>query len=211
VLTNQLKELRVLKRVSQQDVANSLCVSRQVYNNYELGKREPDYATIMKLSNYFGVTIDYLLGKTDASNKSKQLSESLNNAIRIPVLGRIPAGLPVEAIEDVLDFEEVPADWGRGGREYFALLIKGNSMWPKYLEKDIVLFQKADDCDSGNECAVIVNGDEATFKKVIKQSNGIVLQPLNTTDFMPVFYSNDEVESLPVQVIGVAKEIRRQA
>ena len=211
MLTNQLKELRVLKRVSQQDVANSLCVSRQVYNNYELGKREPDYATIMKLSNYFGVTIDYLLGKTDASNKSKQLSESLNNAIRIPVLGRIPAGLPVEAIEDVLDFEEVPADWGRGGREYFALLIKGNSMWPKYLEKDIVLFQKADDCDSGNECAVIVNGDEATFKKVIKQSNGIVLQPLNTTDFMPVFYSNDEVESLPVQVIGVAKEIRRQA
>ena len=74
---------------------------------------------------------------------------------------------------------------------------------------DVVLFEKANDCESGQHCAVMVNGNDATFKKVIKNEAGITLVPLNE-DFEPVFYSNKQIKELPVRVIGIAKEIRRK-
>ena len=65
------------------------------------------------------------------------------------MLGHIPAGIPVEAIEDVLDYEEAPLDWTTGGREYFALKIKGDSMSPNYIDGDTVIFLVAEDFPLG--------------------------------------------------------------
>jgi len=199
----RIQELRNSTGKSRKEIAIDLQVHESTYGKYELGHREPDIKTIHKIADYFNVSMDYLLGKTyDTGNSIK--------AVRIPVLGKIPAGVPIEAIEDVLDFEEVPADWGSGGKEYFALELDGDSMSPKYLSGDVVIFQITDNCENGQDCAVMVNGDESTFKKLVKQPNGIVLQPLNTSMYEPMFYSNKDVEELPVRVIGVAKEIRRK-
>ena len=115
----------------------------------------------------------------------------------------------MEAIEDIIDYEEVPADWGRGGQEYFALKIRGNSMKPVYLNGDVLIFRRQDTCDSGQDCAVMVNGDDATFKRVRRTSDGVTLQPLNP-DFEPRHYTSKEIEELPVRVIGVVVEIRRK-
>ena len=82
-------------------------------------------------------------------------------------------------------------------------------MYPFYNEGDTVIFLKSSDCESGSHCAVMVNGDDVTFKKVIKNEAGIILQPLNE-DFEPTFYSNKQIKELPVTIIGVAKEIRRK-
>lgn len=82
-------------------------------------------------------------------------------------------------------------------------------MYPFYNTGDTVIFQKTNDCESGSHCAVMVNGNDATFKKVIKNEAGITLVPLNE-DYEPVFYSNKQIKELPVRVIGVAKEIRRK-
>lgn len=118
-------------------------------------------------------------------------------------------GIPLEAIEEILDFEEIPQNWLKGDKEFFALKIKGNSMYPFYNDGDIVIFEKTNNCENGQHCAVMVNGDDATFKKVLKNEVGITLVPLNE-DYEPVFYSNKQIKELPVTIIGVAKEIRRK-
>jgi repressor LexA len=201
----RIKQLREKSGHQQKSLALDLGVSQPTVCDWESGKKIPSFRSTIKIADYFGVSTDYLLGKSNNPNPSNTL-----NAIRIPVLGRIPAGVPVEAIEDVIDYEEVPLDWSNGGKEYFALQLKGSSMSPKYLEKDIVIFLKSSVCETGNDCAVIINGEDATFKKVVKHTDGVVLQPINTEGYTPIFYSNAEIERLPLRVIGIAKEIRRK-
>jgi repressor LexA len=199
-----LKSLRIKNNITQSELANAMNVSQSAIAMWETSKREPDFESVKKLSMYFKINPNVFLGI------SYEPDEKQNNAIRIPVLGRIPAGIPLEAIEDIIDYEEVPPEWGKGGKEYFALKIEGNSMSPKYIENDIVLFLATNDCNSGEDCAVMINGDDATFKKVIKQMDGVVLQPINTDKYTPKFYNNTEIESLPLCILGIAKEIRRK-
>ena len=83
-------------------------------------------------------------------------------------------------------------------------------MYPKYLEGDTVILRKDSICDNGDDCAVLVNGDAATLKQVLLREDGAVeLRPVNPT-YPPRTYSPAEVESLPVQVIGVVVELRRK-
>ena len=199
---NRIKELRKARGITQDELTGILNVQRATLSKYETGFIPLTADTISILTEYFNVTSDYLLGHTKYPTKEK--------GHKVPVLGAIPAGIPIEAIEDILDYEEISADWLSGGREYFALMITGNSMAPKYQDKDIVIFQKAQAFDSGDECAVIVNGHDATFKKVIKQEYGIVLQPLNTTDYEPEFFNKRAIADMPVNIIGIARELRRK-
>lgn len=129
---------------------------------------------------------------------------------RIPVLGSIPAGIPIELIEDILDYEDISENMLKGGKEYFALKVKGSSMWPKYLDGDTIIVLKQDDCESGQDAVVMVNGNDGTFKRVIKKDNGITLEPINQQEYNSVSYSNEDIEKLPVKILGVVKEIRRK-
>ena len=201
---NNIKNLRLSKGMKQSELAKFLNVAQGTLSYWERGEYDIDNKSLLKLSDYFKVSVDYLLGKSVHSALTPP------EAIRIPVLGHIPAGVPIEAVEDILDYEEVPIDWGKGGKEYFALQIKGDSMFPNYLDGDVVIFHKTCDFQNGDCCAVIVNGYDATFKKVLRQQNGIVLQPLNVSQYEPTFYSNIEVESSPVCIVGIAIEIRRK-
>ena len=201
----RLKELRTQRHMLQKDVAQRLGIDRTTYAKYESGASEPNHETLLKLSELFDVSADYLLGREMSRNVSPA-----SHALRVPVLGVIQAGVPIDAIEDILDWEEVPASWGSGGREYFGLRVKGDSMYPKYLEGDTVILRKQPTCDSGDDCAVLVNGDAATLKQVILREDGAVeLRPVNPT-YPPRTYSPAEIESLPVQVIGVVVELRRK-
>ena len=119
----------------------------------------------------------------------------------------VPAGVPIEAIEDILDWEDIPMDWLRGGKEYFALKVQGDSMFPKYIEGDTIIVRKECDCESGQDCIVYVNGYDATLKKVIKKKDCIILQPLNPAYDPKVYNYNDEFN--PISIAGVVVEIRR--
>lgn len=143
--------------------------------------------------------------------KIKESEEkSKNKYKRIPVLGSIPAGIPIELIEDILDYEEISEEMLKGGKEYFALKVKGSSMWPKYLDGDTIIVLKQDDCESGQDAIVMVNGNDGTFKRVIKKDNGITLEPINQQEYNSVSYSNEDIEKLPIKILGVVKEIRRK-
>ena len=200
MLTEKLRELRRKKHLTQNELSKILKVSNGAIAMWETGRREPDANTIKVIADYFNVSIDYLLGNEEPKTHSM---------VRIPVLGTIPAGIPLEAIEDILDYEDISPAMLTGGKQFFALRIQGRSMFPKYLEGDIVIFQKQDYCESGEDCAVYVNGYDATFKKIKLNENGITLQPINS-DYEPMFYNNEEIENLPVRIIGKAVEIRRK-
>jgi len=196
---NNLKKARSSRDLSQAALARMLSVSQLTIGSWQVNRTTPPPEMIVKIAKVLGVTTGSLLGAVYDEVR----------VLRIPVLGHIPAGIPIGAIEDVLDYEEAPLDWGAGGREYFALKVRGDSMSPEYVDGDVVIFLATNDCESGDDCAVIINGDDATFKKVVRHMDGIVLQPINNK-YAPAFYSNAEIGNLPVRVIGVAEEIRRK-
>jgi repressor LexA len=131
-------------------------------------------------------------------------------SIRIPVLGSIPAGIPLEAIEDIVDWEEIPAKMANGDKEYFGLRVKGDSMYPDFLDGDTVIVHKTPVCRSGDVCVVYVNGYDATLKQVKLGENGtLTLVPKNPS-YPPRTYSANEIASLPVSIAGVVIELRRR-
>lgn len=200
IFAKNMKRLLSLKDITQKDAAKDLGIAYQTFNNWCKGTSIPgDLDTIDELANYFGCSRSDLLEPANAT--------IARSAVRIPVLGSVPAGIPIEAIEDIIDYEEIPSAMAEKG-DYFALKIKGHSMEPQIMDGDVVIVRKTDDVDSGDVAIVMVNGDDATCKKVVKQSSGVQLVPINP-DFDPLFFSNEEIASKPVRVIGRVSEIRR--
>lgn len=180
-------------------------IDKTLINKYLKGIAFARQKRLSILADVLGVNEPWLMGYDVPMNKNITIK---NKSIRIPVLGSIPAGIPIELIEDILDYEDISSELLTGDREYFALKVKGNSMEPKYLNGDTIIVLKQNDCESGQDCIVMVNGNDGTFKRVIKNKDGIILQPLNP-DYEMKFYTNRNVEELPIRILGVVKEIRR--
>lgn len=200
----RLKELRKQRGISQTQFAKQFGVAQNTVSNWENENRVIDSETAAEIANFFDVTVDYLLGRD--SSLTEPLASSVPGSKWIPVLGTVPAGVPIEAIEDILDYEEITPKMAAQG-EFFALKIKGHSMEPKISEGDVIIVKKQDDCDSGDIAVVMVNGDEATVKRIKKEPGGIMLIPSNPA-FEPMFFTNDQVENLPVRIIGKVVELR---
>lgn len=199
---NRIKELRAEKNIKQADLAKYLNVSPAAMSGYETGKFEAELGTYEKMAEYFGVTLDFLLGRDTPKNPE---------AIRIPVLGSVPAGIPLEAVEDIIDWEEIPRSMSTGGREYFALQVKGDSMWPDYLPGDVVIVRRQPTCLSGEDCVVYVNGYDATLKQVRldETDHSLTIIPRNQS-YPPRTFTQEEIQSLPVSIAGVVVELRRK-
>ena len=196
---NDWKILRKEKGFSQAEIAKSLGITQQAYANYERGVREADYDTLAKLAKLFDTSIDFLLGHTADSSPSV-------SGTWIPVLGKVQAGVPVEAIQDIIDYEDI-SNISKDPAEYFALQVKGASMEPKFSEGDVVIVKKQDTAEDGEIVIALVNGDEATIKKLKKRADGIVLLPLNQQYDM-MYYTADDIEKLPVRILGKVVELR---
>lgn len=196
---NNIKKLRTEFGINQTELGNKIGLSARAIGFYESSDRDIPTSKLQKIADYFNVSTDYVLGRSnDLQDDVKQ----------IPLLGKIAAGYPTQMFADVIDYIDIPADMARGNKELFALKTTGKSMEPNFIEGDILIFEKTDNCENGQFCAVAVNGDDATFKKVTKTDAGIMLQPLNPA-FETKFYTNDQIDSLPVTIIGVLKQIRR--
>lgn len=198
--TNTIKELRKSKKLSQKDLADILNVHQTAVSQWEQKRTMPDIDMIKKLANYFGVTTDYILGDLQSDN-SREI-----RATRIKVYGHVPAGIPLEAVEDIIDWEEIPSDWTRDGSEFLALKVKGSSMNPKYIDGDIVIIKKQPNCENGQDAVVFVNGYDATLKRVIKNEKSIILQPLNPEYETKIYGSSND----PITILGIVVELRRK-
>lgn len=193
---NRLKELREKKELFQSDVAKFLGISTPAYSYYEANKRNMPTETAIKLSKFFNVSVDYLLG-VDTTNKRL-----------LPVLGTVKAGYNYLAQENVIDYID-PSMNITDPENYFGLVVKGDSMAPLFDEGDYLIVHKLDGEFSTNDIGIVlINGDEATVKKVVKTDTGIELHAFNP--YYPAKkFTYEEMEKLPVKVIGVVvRQIR---
>lgn len=212
-----IKEKRVNKGYSLDDVVNKLnnIITKQSLYRYENNEA--------RMKNKIFKKICLALGENPTDVWNEINNRFLNNldfdnadyidldddVVRIPVLGTIKAGIPIEAQEEIIDYVEIPKNWTRGGKKFYGLKISGDSMFPKYQENDIVIFEQNDDKEQYNnkDCAVMVNGDDATFKQVSLNEQGLILRPYNNAyDIM--IYTNKQIETLPIRIIGIAREKR---
>lgn len=195
----KLKNLRLQNDKTQTDMAKILNVAKSTVSMYERNQREPSADMLKKYAQTFDVSLDYLLGN--------ERPVEGQDYITINVYGSIPAGIPIEAIEEITDTEDLSLKEYDKNKTYLGLKVDGDSMYPKYLDGDTVILEKCPDCETGTDAAVYVNGYEATLKRVIKNENGtITLQPINPT-YSPTTYGEGDD---PVRILGVVKEIRRK-
>lgn len=203
---NRLKQLREEKGLSQSEVAKIMGVGRTTYLKWENGENQPT-RKLDQLSQFFNVSIDYLLGKSDVKTIPNKNQHS--KGVKIPVLGRVVAGVPIDAVQEILDYEEITPEMAATG-EYFALQVKGASMEPTLRNGDIVIVKKQPTVDSGDIAIVLVNGNDATVKEIKESPAGITLIGHNAAIYTPQFYSNKEIQNMPVQIIGKVVEMRRK-
>lgn len=216
-----IKNYRDTHSLSMQDMADMCGFSKAYIGQLEKGVNpstgkpiSPTIQAFDKIARAVGLDLDAFLKELDGTqlatllpDKKKEPTSYHAKGVRIPVLGRVAAGIPIEAIEDIDEWEEIPEAMAKTG-EYFALRIKGESMSPKLQPGDIVIVKKQNDVDTGDTAIVLVNGNDATVKQIKKTETGIMLVGLNVEVYQPHFYSNKEIEELPVKIIGKVVESR---
>lgn len=199
---NNLKAARKAANYTQLEVSELVHISQPQISAWESGRSKVDHVTLQKLADLYGVTTDYLLGKDSQPNPV---------VLRVPVYRKVPAGIPLEAIEDVVDWEELPQSMAKGGKEYFALRVSGDSMWPEYLDGDVVIVRRAQICTSGDVCVVYVNGYDATLKEVkLDEAAGTLTIVPRNPSYPPRTFTRQEIQELPVTIAGVVVELRRK-
>lgn len=197
-----LKSRRKQLNLTQKDIAAFVGVSEATVSRWESGDIENmGRDKIAKLSKILKISPGQIAGYMEDEDTRKK-----SKGVKIPVLGRVVAGIPIDAVEEIIDYEEISEDMARQG-DFFALQVKGDSMEPRIVDGDVVIVRKQEDVDSGDIAIVLVNGDEATIKKVQKFDGGINLVPTNSA-YPVLTYTNKEIEQLPVRVIGKVVELR---
>lgn len=219
ILGDLIKEYRTNNKMSLRDFAQRCGLSHTYISALEknidtrTGKPiAPTLDAVKYISKGMNISIEDMLKILDDEQEFKMNEEAPKfnpNSAIVFVYGTIPAGIPMECIEDIIDTEEISTDMLKGGKQYFGLKIKGNSMYPEYLDGDTIILEKVENCENGQDCVVMVNGNDGTFKRVFKNENGIILQPLNN-EFQPMVYSNEQIKNLPVKIIVKVVELRRK-
>ena len=178
-------------------------------SQYVNGKSNPDNEKIFLLSKVFGVTEAWLLGyNVPRYERIENTGPQTPQGLKIPVLGTVAAGIPISAVEEILDYEEVPQSWKNQGG-FFGLRIKGDSMKPDINHGDTVIVRKQSTANNGDVVITLVNGDEVTCKKFEKLDNGIILIS-NNSEYSPMYFSNEEIVTKPVVILGRVVELRRK-
>lgn len=196
----RIKEARKSAGLTQLELAKKTELSRSYIGDIEKDRYNPSVSTLQLIATATNTPLEDLLPST----KTVSLA---GRGVRIPVLGRVVAGIPIEAVEEILDYEEITSELAATG-DFFALKIRGHSMEPRMLDGDVVIVRRQDDVDSGDVAIVLVNGNEATVKRIKKQEDGITLIATNTCVYEPHFYSNKEIAELPVRILGRVVELR---
>lgn len=202
IFSKRLKYYLSKHEMTQSDLARLLGVSTQSVTNWCRGIKSPRMDKVDAMCKLFNCS------RSNLMEDNTSLSSSHKRGVVINVLGRVAAGIPIEAVEDVVDTEEITEEMAATGT-YFGLQINGDSMVPNICDHDIVIVRKQDDAETGDTVIALVNGDDATCKRLKKYHDGIELVP-NNPNFEPLYFSNAEIQSKPVRIIGKVVELRRK-
>lgn len=198
-MAERIKERRLQMAYTQEELAQKLGLQKSAIAKYENGRVENiKRSVIADMANILECSPSYLMGWDEPPHSRK--------GVTINVLGRVAAGIPLEAIEDIIDTEEISEEMAKTG-EFFGLQINGDSMEPRMQKGDVVIVRKQEDAESGDIVIAMINGDDATCKRLRKYRDGIELVS-NNPSYEPMFFSNEEIMSKPVKIIGKVVELR---
>lgn len=201
IFSKNLRHYMNLNNKNQMDLINDLSLSSSTVSNWCTGLKLPRMDKVQMLADYFGILKSDLL-----ENKSSSIGKPTVKGVPIKVLGRVAAGVPIEAIEDIIGTEEISEDLAKTG-DFFGLKIHGDSMEPRMFEGDIIIVRQQDDAESGDIVIAMVNGSDATCKRLVKYASGIGLISLNGK-YEPMMFTNEEILEKPVRIIGKVVELR---
>lgn len=208
-LNNNIKHLRSKKNISQEQLAEKIGINRSTISRIENAEIETTIDNAIKIADYLKVPLKDLVSKDLTKFDNAEFIED-SDIVMIPVYGTIKAGIPIESQPDIIEYVDIPKRWTNGGKKFYGLKISGDSMYPKYSEDDIVIFEQNDDIEAykNKDVAVMINGTESTFKQIKIREDGITLIPYNIGAYDVMMFSKEEVESLPIKVVGIAREKR---
>lgn len=197
----RIREKREAIGMTQEELASKLGYkNKSSIAKIETGANDIIQSKVVEFANVLDTTVAYLMGWDNPTPSRK--------GVVVNVLGRVAAGIPIDAIEDIIDTEEIPEEMARTG-EFFGLQIHGDSMTPNICDGDIVIVKQQNDAESGDIVIATINGDEATCKRLRKYKDGIELIS-NNPSYSPFEFNNQEIEEKPVRIIGKVVELRRK-
>lgn len=200
-IVKKLADAILNSKINISELSRKSKVSRQtIYNILNGAVSTVSFENVESLCNVLKLSSKEIL---DFPNNIYPLEQG----VKIKVLGSIPAGIPIEAVEDVIGEIEISNSVASTGN-YFALKVKGESMSPQILDGDIVVVKQQQNASNGDICVIMINGNEATLKKIKKDPNGISIIP-NNPAFDVMYFSNYDIETLPIRILGKVVEIRR--
>lgn len=188
--------------LKQTDLVSRTGISKGALSSYISGRYVPKQNNIYLIAKALNVSEAWLMGADVPMSRNVKSK----NGITINVLGRVAAGIPINAITEIIDTEEISEEMAKTG-EYFGLKIRGDSMEPRICDGDVVIVRQQDDAESGDIVIAMVNGDDATCKRLVKYASSIALVSLNSK-YEPMMFTDKEVIEKPVRVIGKVVELR---
>ena len=202
----RIEEARTDMGISKKELAERVKVSAATITRYEKGQfADPKIPVLDAIANTLGVNPLWICLRSD----EKHAAPPRRKTVKIPVLGSIVAGTPETAFEDVIDWFEIPEALARHGN-YFALKVHGDSMSPEICDGDYVILRQQETAESGDICAICINGDECTVKEIQRSHEGVMLVGYNRDVYTPTFYSNEQIERLPLRIEGVVVQCIRK-
>lgn len=205
-IAERLRKGMDLRNLKQVDIIEKTGINKGALSSYLSGKYEPKQNNIHLLAKALSVNEAWLMGHDVPMERTVDLSTARKKGVTINVLGRVAAGIPIKAVEDIIDTEEISEDMAATG-EFFGLRIHGDSMEPRMTEGDVVIVRRQDDAESGEIVIAMVNGCDATCKRLKKYAEGIMLLS-NNPKYEPMVFSKEEIETKPVRIIGRVVELR---
>ena len=195
---DKLRLIRTQRGMKQKDVAKYLGISAPAYNHYESGRNEPDLYTLRRLAELYGITIDELAG-----NIEEGLSFGKTPTL-VPMLRRVLLDRNDTIIREVIGYVSGEENFTK----CYAMMQSGSSMSPEINDGDVVIFSSTQSIKSGSIAVVCINGDEGTVKRISTSDNSLILTPANP-DYKPMHFSSEQVESLPIKIVGQVIQVRR--
>ena len=200
IFSENLKKQAAIAGENQPDIAEVLGVTKSAVNAYFMGNKMPRMDRIKKLADHFGCNVSDLVD-------DKSIEDQIT-AVAIPVLGTVPAGVPVEAIQDILGYEEIPKIMADTG-EFFCLRVEGNSMYPLLYSGETIVIKKQETADNGDIVVALVDNEETTVKRLKKMSDGIILEAENP-EYNSLYFNEKQIQNEKVKIIGKAVESRKK-
>ncbi|MBO6202054.1 MAG: helix-turn-helix domain-containing protein [Selenomonas sp.] len=203
IMAQNIKHYMKAFGIDRKEFCNRLGFKYSTVTDWLNAEKYPRIDKIEMMANFFSIN------KADLVEPHNSIP-TVHAGYKIPVLGRVAAGVPIEAVEEILGYEYLDDKYKNDGCSYFALRIEGRSMEPTIMDGDTVIVRQQSYIESGQIAIVLVDGEDATAKQVKESPDGITLIGHNAAVYTPQFYSAQEIEDLPVKIIGRVIEVRRE-